>query len=625
MIFKVKISGDGFYATGEYNETTNIITVYKGAKMKENAQPKFLTTNDSTVSKRREKRNELLNNPAIVKDYIFQVDYKLGTPSFSYGVLAGKRGTAGRENWILENGRPLKSIEKGDTMDTKTEKDNTLQHNKFPLNQILFGPPGTGKTYNVIDKSLQIINNEKYYDLIGEQTKREEAVREFNKLVDEKRIVFTTFHQAYGYEEFIEGLRSDNNGGFAPENGIFKQLCLRALDYENTADSEEVINLDGIDFYKMSLGDSNNRADDHIFDYCIKNNCIAIGYGKNIDYSSCRNVTDVNELFYSIPENKGESNFNVSAINIFKNNIKINDIVIISYGVLKARAIGVVKGEYEYQKDSEIPYNHFRRVEWLFIGDLPYEKVLKDIRFSQQSIYQINTKNMNMSEVYNILNKQKEEKLDSNNYVIIIDEINRGNIAKIFGELITLIEDDKRIGNINETRVVLPYTGDIFGIPNNVYIIGTMNTADRSIALIDTALRRRFEFIECMPDLSLIPKDVDGVRLRKVVETINNRIEFLYDREHTIGHAYFMNVINFSDVVEVFLNKVIPLLQEYFYSDWDKIELILSCQNDSSDCLIKKETFNSPFFKDYDFFEKNYKYIINNNPTVDAFNNIIKE
>ena len=205
---------------------------------------------------------------------------------------------------------------------------------------------------------------------------------------------------------------------------------------------------------------------------------------------------------------------------------------------------------------------------------------------------------------------KKAENNPDKNYVFIIDEINRGNISKIFGELITLIEDTKRIGASEEMRATLPYSGESFGVPDNVYILGTMNTADRSISLMDTALRRRFRFVEMMPDPTLVNVviadggknvEVDGKELnvQNILETMNKRIEYLYDREHTIGHSFFMKLNEselMDDLKNVMLNSVLPLLQEYFYDDYNKIRLVLG-DNQKTDasgetCFVVKKNDN---------------------------------
>ena len=189
------------------------------------------------------------------------------------------------------------------------------------------------------------------------------------------------------------------------------------------------------------------------------------------------------------------------------------------------------------------------------------------------------------------------------NYVLIIDEINRGNIAKIFGELITLIEPSKRIGGDDATTVKLPYSEKEFGVSDNLYIIGTMNTADRSIAQLDTALRRRFEFVEMMPDSkhSTI-SNIAGVNCQELLAVMNERIHFLLDREHQIGHTYFMDIGDLKSLEAAFKNKIIPLLQEYFYDHWEKIDLVLNRNG-----FIHKTPFDNGLFKNTDLIDEQRK------------------
>lgn len=218
------------------------------------------------------------------------------------------------------------------------------------------------------------------------------------------------------------------------------------------------------------------------------------------------------------------------------------------------------------------------------------------------------------------------------NYVIIIDEINRGNVSKIFGELITLIENSKRKGNIEEVKTILPYSKEEFSVPNNIFLLGTMNTADRSIALLDTALRRRFKFIEMLPDERIIKNmndnmelDIKGININKMLRVINRRIEVLYDRDHTIGHSFCMDLIKDSTIENlqnVFIGKIIPLLQEYFHDDYEKIRLVLAdnqvIEQDKQFIIIsqiEEELFGSNFELD-EYIDKGI-YQIN----IDAFSN----
>ena len=173
-------------------------------------------------------------------------------------------------------------------------------------------------------------------------------------------------------------------------------------------------------------------------------------------------------------------------------------------------------------------------------------------------------------------------------FVLIIDEINRGDIAKIFGELITLIEDSRRLDEDDETKVTLPYSNESFGVPNNLYLIGTMNTADRSIQLLDTALRRRFDFVEMMPKPELISENVEGVNCKRILEEMNKRITVLLDRERQIGHTYLLDVDTMEKLSYAFQNKIFPLLQEYFFDDWSKIRAVLG----QNDFVTKKDVPN---------------------------------
>ncbi|ELX9269121.1 AAA family ATPase [Campylobacter jejuni] len=396
-----------------------------------------------------------------------------------------------------------------------------IENQNIPLNQILYGPPGTGKTYHTIDKALEIL---------GENLEnRDEKKAKFDEYVKNGQIVFTTFHQSYGYEEFVEGIKpridSKENSKeveYEIKDGIFKELCKKALDnYKVSLLTQE-------EFVKSE--DLENKIEiflDELVDQQKFIEKIQSGGFKLEEY---------NEKYRIITD---DTNANLYLnLEIFKTLLENKD------KIINGRSI------------KQILNNKHRRQI-----DSYYFQLVKLFKEREQDY-----------KVDNNPSEKPELKL----YIIIIDEINRGNVSKIFGELITLIEPSKRIGEKEELKVTLPYSGEKFGVPKNVYIIGTMNTADRSITSLDTALRRRFEFIEMMPDVSKLSMDCEGINLQELLKAINTRIEYLLDREKTIGHAFFVSVENLEDLKKVFQNKIIPLLQEYFYNDYALINEVLN-------------------------------------------------
>lgn len=478
-----------------------------------------------------------------------------------------------------------------DYTDESSEDNNKgYDMNKVALNTILFGPPGTGKTYNTINHALSILMGKKIDELPTERSKLINLYREY---ITNGQIVFTTFHQSYGYEEFIEGIKPDidasENGEvrYKVEDGVFKSLCKTAISKaveSNASSFDEKKNK----VWKFSLGSSQNGEDEVYYEEALKTESIILGWGDKIDFSSCSTYDEILEK-----ANKDSST--ARFVNIFIHEMKVGDIAIISHGNRAFKAIVEIVGDYFYDAESDLPQK--RKIKWLkrFDTPRPYSDV-SDKYFTQATINRPN--HINFDKLKHLL-IGKEVDNSKKNFVIIIDEINRGNISKIFGELITLIEPSKRIGAEEALRVSLPYSGNKFdggkgfGVPSNVYIIGTMNTADRSIALMDTALRRRFEFIEMMPDYKVLSTGefskedaesdqgqendlkVGDINIRLLLMKINERISYLYDRDHQIGHAYFIGIKDIDDLNNVFKNKIIPLLQEYFYDDWEKIQIVL--------------------------------------------------
>ena len=468
------------------------------------------------------------------------------------------------------------------------EVNNKLQSKNYPQlkNQILYGPPGTGKTYNTVIKAMEIINNEKY-DFV-DNNQYENLKNKFDELKQQGQIEFVTFHQSYSYEEFVEGIKPDLENGkelrYKLQNGIFKTICNNAKELLETKVKYN-FNKDNISVYKILI------PDESLFAYCIENDCVAINWGNDIDISNCDSQE---EIIAKIPEDFESRKQCISQLNLFKlwidNDLKNGkDVIVVIPGSMNTiKGIAKITGDYFYNSDIENGHQQ-RKVDW----------IRKNINISSDSIYNskfvsptitgmFNDK-INWDTFLNLINNKNNSK--SSNAVLVIDEINRGDVSKIFGELITLIEEDKRIGKEHQMTVTLPYSREPFGVPNNLYIIGTMNTADRSIALLDTALRRRFDFEEMMPKPELLRgKDIEGVDLEQLLTKINDRIKNEYDRDHQIGHSYLMEVENKEQLERAYKNRILPLLNEYFYNDIDSVAKVLNCKPD--DISSKENWFN---------------------------------
>jgi len=454
------------------------------------------------------------------------------------------------------------------------EKKEKMNH---PLNLILYGPPGTGKTYHTINKAIEIANPG--YDMSGKT--RQEIKSEYDRLVKDGRIGFCTFHQSLGYEDFIEGIKPKLDGDnllYELVPGIFKTISSRAAyvpDQQTAIFSLTPEEFDNAHFYKMSLGSTQNPDDDEIYEYCIENGYIALGWGGYNDYTG-KNVAEINQ----IASTAKLSDFERGAIRMFIHDLKVGDFVIVTNGNYFFRAVGKVTGEYEYKPD-EIEYPHLRKVEWLLKNEhIPVDEVYNKI-FSQRSIYRLNWYGIKR-EFFVKGAKSNSQQVVPGNYVLIIDEINRGNVSAIFGELITLLEENKRKGNTEELSAILPYSREQFSVPNNLYVIGTMNTADRSVEALDTALRRRFSFEEMMPkddmdEIKVLNISGSVIDFKEVLRTINKRLEKIVSRDHRIGHSYFISGEDetWEYYLRAFTNKIIPLLQEYFYGDYANVCLVL--------------------------------------------------
>lgn len=514
------------------------------------------------------------NKPAVRVDYIYKsqhgVSHPLKThnnPSTFARIDQYKFGLTNTVKFLYSNVEEAYDSlvhlvnEPPKMVDQTTNDDFYLES---PLNQIFFGPPGTGKTYHTVNEALRIVGV-KVDGLI-----RTELKEEFDKRLNAGQIIFTTFHQSMSYEDFIEGIKPNLDDG--------------DLDEENGTEIEYVVK-PGI-FKRISERARNSISSKYSFDD------LWTEYYNDLISKGAVEFTSVSSELKLEPSESKMERLGVRFKKSYDPDAAEGKKV---FPVSK----NIIKKLFDNQIDAK--ETHARQEIRTIVGGgraTTYYAVYKSFYDFVSSKGKLNSKKQN--------------------YVLIIDEINRGNVSQIFGELITLIEKDKRLGKEEELKVTLPYSNDKFGVPSNLYIIGTMNTADRSVEALDTALRRRFSFREMPPIYNLegLNYEYAEVKGSDILKTINRRIEKLLDRDHLIGHSFFLlgkNEDPETKLIQSFYQNLIPLLQEYFYGDYAKIGAVLG-----SGFVTKQEDFSqiefAKGFIDEDDSEKDIFQIIDYRP-----------
>ena len=461
------------------------------------------------------------------------------------------------------------------------------------LNIILYGPPGTGKTYNTVNKAISISNPS--FDL---NQSRKVIKMEFDRLMNDGQIVFTTFHQSMSYEDFIEGIKPDlledenNQVKYKIEPGIFKKAC--AIAAYNCYKLKEQPS-------KYTFDDLYNAFIDSIQEQ-IENNTPPVYKSLTGKETEVKEINTNDSIIARAKNSRAKGSAPLTKENLQKLYDKFKNIEEITRLEQVKDAVQITPRITEFYA----VFNGLKSFEQSYTPEI----IDGDENFIEPGESEIQKK-------YNAGIYDDAVTLygrDAKPVVLIIDEINRGNVSQIFGELITLIEEDKRLGAGEDLKVTLPYSKQLFGVPSNLYIVGTMNTADRSVEALDAALRRRFCFEEMPPKPELIRTDgvlkvsngnlsspIGDINLPRLLEVINRRIEMLLDKDHQIGHSYFISVESLDDLKLAFQNKIIPLLQEYFFGDYGKIGLVLG----NGFVFIENEESTKQFFADFDYADAN--------------------
>ncbi|TVT37865.1 hypothetical protein FNT36_22155 [Hymenobacter setariae] len=428
------------------------------------------------------------------------------------------------------------------------EKQIVIVH---PLNQILYGPPGTGKTHATMAWAVALLEGREFQEVADEyDDKRSELLALVDDYRQRGQVEFVTFHQSFSYEDFVEGIKPEpaKNGqlSYAVVDGVFKRLTREARQVWQATQVGQP------DVAPLAVEASFDESYDAFLEALRQQ--VQQGQRPRL-HTRQGHPADVLKV-------DADGTLTLEHVNSAQMKHRIG-----------REWIRGIYAKYDRAEDIQQVYRELRllggpnvSLQWAIF------KGLKDFEAAHQPA----VADVEAAEAAP-LSKVAQE---APRYVLIVDEINRGNVANIFGELITLLEEDKRVDGENELTLTLPYSKAGFKVPPNLYLLGTMNTADRSVEALDTALRRRFAFVETMPQPELLdplgePTDAEHVDLSSLLRVINERLEYLLDRDHQLGHAWLLDVADLVDLRRIFRNKIIPQLQEYFHGNWGRIGQVL--------------------------------------------------
>ena len=489
----------------------------------------------------------------------------------------------------------------------------------FPLNAILYGTSKREKIYNIILYSVAIIerNKEIYNNKSSEKCIR--FLERFKNYIGNEQIKFIASNASYTYEDFKKFCAE-------VEKDKYNNNYILILDNIDKSDMLKIFGDDYSELEKRICNKEKSKLPKNLYILgTTSKTFLSIKFFKDFNFIKAHSKDEIKEHIVEIDEEienllgvkEEENNFKFPLNSILygpPGTGKTYNSILYSLGIATKNEgiINRIKNNTETISDEKInEFNDLKKqgqIEFItFHQSYSYEDFVEGIRPTLATKDSEDNKDLKYTIHSGIFKKicERARNDKDKNYVLIIDEINRGNISKIFGELITLLEPSKRLGETEELKIRLPYSGEEFGVPKNLYILGTMNTADRSIALLDIALRRRFNFIEMPPKYNLL-KTINckegEINLQDLLKAINTRIEFLLDKDHLIGHSYFINIKTFEDLKEVFKNSIMPLLQEYFYDDFEKIKFVLNIKDDEDDkddkdnnSIIRKEKIESEY------------------------------